>query len=251
MGLTNNGKVFISLPDKESQNAAKNCLEQENYNIETESKPTGLFPKITIHDLDHELYTSDNKEKLLTDIKNKNPEIKQLIEQGKTFNIIFIKEIHNKRTSQLSSQAVVKVDPSVLSALHKLQAAKGSSAAVYIGNRACRVSDRVHILQCYACQAYGHKKNSVYCPYKGTSTLACMYCSLNHPSRDCPNKRNLNLHKCVNCTRFNQESQNTCHSTTDYSKCPLYQKQIDSIIKKTLGMSDLSKNDFAKHVFVT
>ena len=245
--LTKTGQYYINLPNKKSQERAIECL-KEDFKVKAETKTIGLTPKITICDLDPENYCSKSQTKLRTDILSKNMEIQKLVEEGKTFEIIFIKEV-----DQGNNQAVVKIDPEILNLLNDLSKNKKSNAVIFIGNTVCRFYNRFHILQCYRCQSFGHKKGSSSCPLASSSLNTCLYCSKNHPSKECKYKKQPESFKCANCTRFSSEEDgeyNACHTTTDHS-CPIYQKQIEHVLKRTRGMGQMSKNEFPKHVFVT
>lgn len=245
LGLTRKGEYFINFPNKQSQDKAIEYLKSD-YSIKAQSKTIGILPKITICDIDSELYKETDKQKLMNNILSKNPNIKKLVDEGCCFEILFIQTQH-----QSSNRAILKVDPKILYHLNKLKEQHKTNAVIFIQNSACRFYNRFHIIQCYQCQSFGHRKGSTACPLNQTNQNTCLYCSLNHPSKDCPNKRQPDLYKCANCTRFSNSEQ-TClnHTTTDHT-CPLLQKQIENIIKNTRGLAECSKNDFAKHVFIT
>lgn len=173
------------------------------------------MPKITIHDINCDEYDEDeeSKNQLLLDIKNKNPFINEFIQNGKTFEIVFIKKIIN-RFGGKSCQAVVKLDSEILQKLRDLSASKGSNAVIYTQSTVCKFTNRFHILQYYVCQSFGHKAGSSFCPYHNTSTTICMYCSEHHKSKDCPNKHNKQKHKCANCKRFSNHSEDAKKSFT-------------------------------------
>ena len=91
------------------------------------------------------------------------------------------------------------------------------------------------------------------CPLASTNRNTCLYCSLNHQSKDCNLKKQPENFKCANCSRFanpDDETQNLCHTTTDQN-CPMFQKQMEYVIKHTRGIASSPKNEFARHVFIT
>ena len=137
--------------------------------------------------------------------------------------------------------------------LNKLKNNRKTSAVIFVHNTACRFYNRFHIIQCYQCQSFGHKKGSASCPLISTNNNTCLYCSLNHPSKDCIYKRSPEKYNCANCKRFScaEESENQINHTTTDQECPIFQKQIELVLKNTVGITKKSKNDFAKHVFVT
>ena len=92
LSLTKNGKYYVDIPNKENQEKAVECLSKsEEFNIKAETKEIGLTPKITLCDLDPESYKIKDHEKLKKNILSKNPEIFQLVQDGKIFEILFIK----------------------------------------------------------------------------------------------------------------------------------------------------------------
>ena len=154
---------------------------------------------------------------------------------------------------QSGNQAVVKVDPEILNVLNNLKKTRKTNAVIFIQNSACRFYNRFHILQCYQCQSFGHRKGSPSCPLASTNINTCLYCSKNHQSKECNLKKQPDKFKCANCTRFSNpddESNSLIHTTTDQS-CPMFQKQMDYILKNTRGIGNSPKNEFARHVFIT
>ena len=247
VSTTKSGQCYIKFPNKQNQQKAMEVLKDE-FKVTAESKIIGISPKITIYDLDSETYCANSQEKLKKDILIKNPEIKNLVDDGKTFEILFIKEKH-----QNGNQAVVKVDPEILNALNNLKKIRKTNAVIFIQNSACRFYNRFHILQCYQCQSFGHRKGTPSCPLASTNRNTCLYCSLNHQSKDCNLKKQPENFKCANCSRFanpDDETQNLCHTTTDQN-CPMFQKQMEYVIKHTRGIASSPKNEFARHVFIT
>lgn len=247
LGLAKNGQCYINFPNKHNQEKAMETL-KDDFKVTAETKNIGLTPKITICDLDAELYSAKDQQKLRSDILSKNPEIQNLVNDGKTFDILFIQE-----TQQNTNRAVVRIDPQVLNHLNTLKDQRKSNAVIYIHNSACRYFNRFHIIQCYQCQSFGHRKGSPSCPFNSTNRSTCLYCGQNHPSKDCSYKRRPEMFKCANCTRFSgceDDQHNLNHTTTDHT-CPIFQKQIEITLKNTRGIGQCTKNDFAKHVFIT
>ena len=232
LGITKKGHGFIKLPNKAKCDEAYQCL-KDSYNVTSENKQQREFlPKITISDIDSSNYSNKNKQELLSAICNKNPQIKSCIDNGKTFEVIFI--THDK--SKDFSRAVVKLDPDILQVIRQLK------YKIYIDFGVCRVSDRFFINQCYRCQKFGHRNDN--CQMKTADQHVCRYCSANHASTKCPHKQagKVENFKCAKC--------NGNHSSTD-TTCPILQKQVDFILKRTKGMEDYPKNSIPPHAIVT
>ena len=248
--ITRKGQCYINLPNKTNQDKALENLKDE-YNVKAETKVIGLTPKITVCDLDPSVYTTKDQDTLKNDIMSKNPEILKMVEEQKTFEVLFIQE-----TSQSGNRAIIRIDPEILNHLNNLKHIRRTNAVIYVQNTACRFFNRFHIIQCYQCQSFGHRKGSSSCPLGSTNRNICLYCNRNHQSKECTVKRQPDRFKCANCTRFHieedeeTEGQNLNHTTTDHA-CPIFQKQIENILKNTRGVGNCSKNDFAKHVFIT
>ena len=110
---------------------------------------------------------------------------------------------------------------------------------LYIGLSICKVTERYHILQCYACQKFGHRKGTEKCQLFNTSKNICLYCSGEHTSKICSVKKQSNLFKCNNCATSTENSIRTnCmgHTTTD-AKCPLLQQALKLLMNRTIGTS--------------
>ena len=99
----------------------------------------------------------------------------------------------------------------------KLLLQKGT---MYIGWNSCRIEERISITKCYKCQGYGHVA------LKCTNKTACGYCAEEHDSRSCPNKDNVDKHRCVLCVNAKEEAR---HKPRD-SKCTSYKRKLEAFI---------------------
>ena len=189
------------------------------------------MPKVTISGIASNEYLGKDVTKLKKSICNKNPTINSLVEKGKTFEVMFIKEDARQKNS---SVAVVKVDTDILNEIRNLR------YKIYIDFSRCHVQDRFHLVQCYKCQQYGHTNNN--CPTNGNNMQVCRYCAGNHQSKSCPHKGDTAQYKCINC------GQN--HSST-YYKCSVVQGKLQSLLNHTQGMEKIQKNEVRPHSIVT
>ena len=80
---------------------------------------------------------------------------------------------------------------------------------ISIGWRSCTVSDHFHLIQCFACCGFGHKKDECKKP------PVCAYCADGQLSSDCPNSENDAL-VCVNCWKRGLYHD---HSAGDHYRC--------------------------------
>ena len=153
------------------------------------------------------------------------------------FYIMFL--IKNKDSNFLS--AIVKVDPTIKEVI------LSRGGRVFLGLSSCRVTERYHIVQCYNCQQFGHKKDSVKCHLKNSNDCVCLYCAGNHISRNCPEKKNTSKHLCSNCNKSQNASirSKSCGHTSNSLSCPLLQIELKALVNRTMGTkeSPVSKND--------
>ena len=87
----------------------------------------------------------------------KNPEILKMVEEQKTFEVLFIQE-----TTQGANRAIIRIDPEILNHLNNLKHIRRTNAVIYVPNTACRFFNLFHIVQCYQCQSFRHKMSQHY-----------------------------------------------------------------------------------------
>ena len=229
--VSKEGFGVINFPDQATRDDGLEKLKGD-FSVQPNNRPhRNLLPKITIYNIDSNDYKSDDTLKLKQAICDKNPTLKDLIEKNKVFDILFIKE--DPRRSR-SSMAAVKVDVEIYKAIKTLQ------FQVFIDFSRCRITDRIHVTQCYRCQKFGHMKTN--CTLKKNSAQIYRFCAENHEGKNCPHKGKYALYKCANC--------GLNHSTT-YSGCNVLQSQVLSIAGRTNGLEELSKNDIRSNVIST
>ena len=188
--LTASGKGIIFFPSADTRDKAASKLEGTCSFEAQDRSNKSLYPKIKISDIPKEFLGTNEKETLKDAIMEKNPDIRELVnKEKKIMDIIFI---HKEKLSD-SCFAVVKVDDAIKTKI-MLQGRK-----VYIGLSSCRVSERYHLTQCYVCQEFGHRKGSTRCRLKDSDKAVCLYCSEEHSSKSCQNKKNTDNFKCINC----------------------------------------------------
>ena len=231
ISVSKEGLGVINFPDQSTRDDGLQKL-KDDFSVKPNNRPhRNLLPKITIYNIDRNDYKNDDTLKLKKAICDKNPALKDLIEKNKIFDILFIKEDPRRNRS---SMAVVKVDLEIYNAIKALQ------FQVFIDFSRCRITDRIHVTQCYICQKFGHMKSN--CPMKNSSAQICRLCTENHNGKNCPHRGNYELYKCANC--------GLNHSTT-YSGCNVLQNQVLSTAGRTIGLEDFSKNDIRPNVIVT
>ena len=227
--LTQNGAGYILFPDVESRDRARQSLE-DDFKIECNNKTIEtIFPKMKITGIDGAKYGKGNCSELKEAILQKNSLLENLVnDQNKLFDVVFINDHAN--------YAVIKVDPEIRSLIKK------SGNRIFVDLTSCYVFDRLHLVQCYCCQEFGHKQGSEHC--KSNKSPVCLYCAENHLSKNCPNKKDVSKHKCSNCNKsLNNAIKSKASGHTSTSDiCPIVQNEAKSLMNRTMGMEKDPKN---------
>ena len=156
------------------------------------------------------------------DILAKNGQIKQLVDQDETLEVLFIHEAEH--------YAVARVNPKIRSYILDQQ------GYLYLGLKPHLVRDQFHLTMCFTCQKYGHKSNSTSCSGK----LRCLYCARsNHKSKDCKVKKNHEEHVCANCYDIQALKNGSYGHTTTSNRCPLVLKETKLLMARTAGCANL------------
>ena len=230
--LTKTGVGYVVFPDKTSRDSAVEGLKEECITVLSDKNQKHIYPKLKISGISKEYVSENGKNELRKEIINKNTFIRQHTENKKVFEIIFI---DNNRDSNFC-HAVVKVDPDIKEAI------SNNGNRVFIGLSSCRAIEQYHLIQCYRCQEFGHKRDSLECPLKDTATQVCLYCTADHLSKSCTVKKNQDKLKCSNCLKSKNKVFNSSyegHTSTSFT-CPILQLELKSLKNRTLG-DDINK----------
>ena len=207
--------IYVELPSEECREKLlpllneTNGLENQAFNVKEKS------PVITINQvLD---YVDDND--LTNRIKNQNPEIKELIDKGSEFKILFEKKLkennsRNKGIEHMNGKTLSYVVVRVSDEIRKLIKINGNR--IFIGLTAHRINDRFYVKACAKCHRYGHYHAE--CSKKA----CCGYCtSEEHESKECPVYVNQKIEEfeCVNCQDKGKPYKG--HSS-HWNKCPIF-----------------------------
>jgi len=224
---TKTGKACIFVNNEhilETQNALK-----DTFNIEiSNAKKNKILPKMKIFDIDTSIYKKDSKQLLVDQILAKNKQISETLnlDHDSILQVVMINE-ENK-------YAIVKVSENIRKII------KDNGNRIFLNLSTHYVKDNFHVIQCYKCQKYGHKIGSDHCSGKE----ACLYCSEKHRSSECKVKHQKENHKCSNCLT-NQKYGSYDHKATS-QKCPVLMNELESIIRRTSGISESDILDFMK-----
>ena len=211
------GKGVLTFDNVDSRDKAQELLSTD-YKV---SLPEKVLPKIQILHLDG--FMKDDKSNLKDRILEKNETISSFVEDGKTFEVLFI----NTR----AGMAVVKVSPEIKDYIIKKR-------YLNIDMRSHKVEAHYHVIQCFKCQKFGHTSESEKCSLKDDECV-CLYCNENHKSSDCPNKKQKSQHRCSNCIEKGNKSYN---HTSNSNVCPLYQRALQAVIDNTLSSDKTQGN---------
>lgn len=227
------GQITMGFPSLETRQKAEILLKKVDFKSSgfQIKSPIKQLPKLTIRYIPLDIfkdsqYTETNKdnssdasdpdenEKMF--IKNKiiqkNDVVSNLVKDGHTFNVIYMKKFQN------FVNVGVKVSPVIRNYIFQ----KGR---VFIGNTSCPVNDRFLLKQCYRCQAFGHFAKDC-----TEATQACKYCAGEHTSSTCSEKLIKGKYKCVNCSK--NETSYVDHAS-DSEHCPQIIKAINRIKNST------------------
>ena len=200
-----------------------------------------LLPKITIsgvpvsilesissdESIDKDRMRELEKKIIIEKIKEKNPSIADLVDLEHTLSVVFVGRV--KRFEKDTLTIGLKVSPLIRSTLFLQQC-----GMIYLDYSRYNVSDRYYIKQCYHCQLLGHTSDD--CPdNKASKPSVCMYCSENHRSKMCPNKRQTDLHNCARCKSSTSTSDSSGYTThhAGSTSCPM-------IIRETVRLANMT-----------
>ena len=230
---SSNGGAKLHFKSKEHLDRAQEALKEE-YKVTSKSEEKKkLNPKLTIADIDPDV-TSD--EMLLNGLLNKDDDIRCLKEAGELLKVVFF--------DKGERFAVIQVSPKIREVIRR------NRDRVCIDLQYYNVKDRIHVIQCYHCQEYGHMSSSPYCKQKDQDPT-CFYCAGKHASKDCRNKKDKKTSslKCSNCAKSkNRNERNTCgtHKASD-TLCPFYVRERERVMSRTAGCEE-TKNVYLRKV---
>ncbi|GFY53404.1 uncharacterized protein TNIN_380851 [Trichonephila inaurata madagascariensis] len=169
-------------------------------------------------------FSENDRDRLLTEIQEKSPELKASLPKRRNPAIIVknvLNEVNKKdllkvisevnpeivvddesirqckvrftlKTFQHTRHVVIETHPTVRKSILRQTRLK-------IIWSACDVDDFLIINRCSNCLRYNHRADEC------NNTLVCFHCSCEHKGQDCPNR---NAVACTNCIRFNRKTKN-------------------------------------------
>ena len=221
--VTQSGKGYILLPSKEAQEQAETALKDDFKVTKSVTSSKKILPKLAI--LDVEDYSKGDNALLRQAIIDKNDVVRSLVNADKTLDVVYIDE--------RKKHAILKVSPEIRNAIMK-------RGTIFIGMQSHTAKDHIHIIQCFACQKFGHKQGSQYCQI-GAGKNHCLYCGGNHKSKECGVKNEPDKYNCVNCANSTNKhhKENACHTSTSRC-CPFVIRERESALRRT-AIADAKK----------
>lgn len=227
------GTATLNFSSKDHLDEAQKVLAPK-YDVATKSEERKkLDPKLSINDIHTDI---KDKDMLLEELLQKNENIRSLSDGADKVKIIFYD------TKQRF--AVVQVSPVIRESIRQ------NADQVNLDLTSHYVKDRIHVVQCYHCQEFGHMAGSKYCKDKDKDPT-CFYCAGKHKSKDCNSKKENKYKKikCSNCTKSKNHSERnaaTTHKASD-SLCPSFIKERAHIMSRTAGCGE-AKNAYLQRV---
>ena len=200
------GDMYIDLPSKDSRDKLLPLLNETSIPGNCVINIKQKCPTISIRNVID--YVDENK--FIERVKNQNPVIKEKIESGSEFSVVFTRKpkVASDNTGHL---VVIRVGNEIRDVL------KANNDKIFLGFNAHRIMDRFYVKSCGKCHKFGHYHAE--CP---SVSGCCGFClAEDHTSEQCElakNKDHSNF-KCVKCKDAGKPFEG--HSS-HYSKCPTF-----------------------------
>ena len=211
----NNGDLYVELPSEENREKLLPLLNEDVLPGSRVFKLKQKCPTISIRGVDE--YTTE--EEFIAKVKTQNENIKEKLDNGSEFSVVFTKRHERTDNKNEEYQVVARVSEDVRAAI------KANNDKIFIGFRSHHVTDRFYVKTCNNCHQFGHYHAD--CKHQPS----CGYCSSPaHETTNCPAhiENDHTKYKCTNCEIKGKES--TGHSSF-WKKCPSYLEQQNKLMK--------------------
>ena len=207
-----NGDVVIHLPTVQDSEKLSPLLDQDTFAGNEVVKVKSKLPTISILSVTN--FTTN--EEFIEKVKRQNPVIKEKLQNGAEFKIIFTKKPQDEESGNNKYvQVVARVSNNMREAIRL------ADDRIYMDLVAHRVVDRFFIKRCNKCQKFGHYERDC------SEEVCCGYCHGKHNSDRCRvTVGDFENYKCINCKRNGKDCAG--HSAFWY-KCPTYLEQQDKL----------------------
>ena len=187
--VKDNGDVYVDLPSRENRDKLTPLLTHDTFTGNEIVNIKSKLPTISI--LNVTSFTS--KEELVEKVKRQNPLIKEKIENGSEFSIVFFKKPREDESDGKNKyfQVVARVGEDIR------RVVKMSDNKIFMDLVAHPVVDRFFIKRCNKCQKFGHYQKDC------NSEPCCGYCRKPHLSTECDQVQagDYDHYECINCVR--------------------------------------------------
>ena len=209
IGVSQTGTTFIHCPTEDASNSLQRKLltELDGHIIEPlqDHLPSISIAGVTELEWNPSQVTPEGTTAFIQRLRDQNPFLEDLITNGESFKIIFMKPPSGNYDN---FQIVARVSPKIRDAINV------HWNRLFISATSVRVYDRFYVKRCNKCNKFGHYKD------KCQESPSCGICGAeDHESETCGHKDDPSRFRCVNCKRVNQ--QHTGHNATS-RKCPAY-----------------------------
>lgn len=230
---SDDGTAKLIFKSEADMSRAHEALKTKYTATKKTQEPKKLDPRLTILDLQPGISSKEELEKLIIE---KNDTIRELHGKGETITVMFLDRNGGKF-------AVLRVSPKIRKAI------RDEGDKLFVDLQRHHVRDRIHVVQCYHCQGYGHTSESPHCKQKD-SAPTCFYCAGSHRSDKCKSDGEApKARKCTNCAKSNnklEKNKCTTHKASD-NLCPFYIREKLRMMDRTPGCEE-SKNFYHQRV---
>ena len=202
--VKDNGDVHVHLPSNEVREKFTPLLNDQAFAANEVYELKSKLPTVSV--LNVKEFTSN--EDFVNKIKKQNPKLKELLDNGSEFTIVYTRESKSDDDQQ-GHQVVARVSDDIRKAM------KESHNKIYIDLNSYKVIDWFYIKRCNRCQNFGHYGKDC------TNEVCCGYCGQQHQSETCEEvePKDFKNYHCNNC-----REKGVCakgHSTL-WNRCPTY-----------------------------
>ena len=226
--VDSNGGVIIKMPSVENRDKLSPILQESGFSSNRIEALESKSPTIAV--LDVENYTT--KEEFVEKVKNQNPDIREKIETGSLFKVVFGKK--RRDNDEIGSaegkyyQVIIRVSEDIREII------RHAGNRIFMELSSFRVIDRFYIKRCNKCQTFGHYQKDC-----KNGTICGFCCADDHLSPHCPKKTDDKTeYNCINCKNAKKEYKG--HST-HWIKCPTY-VELQEKLKKSIPYYSTKNN---------
>ena len=200
--------VVITVPDTEGQKAADSLtagLTTKSVRVRATATSKVTILNFPLSDTISAAETRESRNATILELlREKNPEL-----NDRDVDVVYFRP--NIRVPEECTVGIRLPTPMKRQLLNQ--------GVVYVDFEACRVVDRVHVIQCYNCQSFHHTSDVC------TKEPICVHCAGSHKSDCCSVKLSENfVPSCINCSGAGRSC--VSHKANSHD-CPIYKSKFD------------------------